>query len=197
MNILIEEEQNSQKNNTRLKSNTNVDKKFEYFTNGSRILKTIKKNNLDSMSLNKKLEGLDINKIEAKVTQANVETAEILFQRENNPTLDEFNIPKKNIKEESEIIIKDIMQKQEKEQKDKVQLEKDKKIRHLKNLKNKNKISEYYNKVKEQQKIDFSKLKLSNLKKAKQNKILRIIAIFIILVSIIIILSVLISDGVI
>ena len=197
MNILIEEEQNSQKNNNRLKSNTNVDKKFEYFTNGSRILKTIKKNNPDSMSLNKKLEGLDINKIEAKVTKANVETSDILFQRENNPTLDEFNIPKKKIKEESEIIINDIMQKQEKEQKDKVQLEKDKKIRYLKNLKNKNKISEYYNKVKEQQKIDFSKIKLLNMKRAKQNKILRIVAIFIILFSIIIILSVLISDGVI
>ena len=197
MNILIDEEQTPERTNAHLKSRTIGEKKFEYFTNGCNLLQIAKKENRDLTNSSKKNEVIDINKIEAKFTKANAETGDNLFQRENHPTLDEFKIPKKKMKEESEIIICDIKQKQEKEKEDKIQLEKEEKIRHLKNLKDKDKISEYYKKFKEKKITDFSKIRLLNMKKEKNIKILKGFIIFCIVVAVIIMIYILIDEGVI
>ena len=101
------------------------------------------------------------------------------------------------MKEESEIIICDIKQKQEKEKEDKIQLEKEEKIRHLKNLKDKDKISEYYKKFKEKKITDFSKIRLLNMKKEKNIKILKGFIIFCIVVAVFIMIYILIDEGVI
>ena len=196
MSILIDEDQIPEQTNVHLKCKTRAEKKFEYFTNGINLLQKAKKENKDLMNSSKKNETVDINKIEEKVTKANVEIGNNIFQRENHPTLDEFKIPKKKMKEDNKIIIIDIKQKREKEKKDAIQIEKDEKIKYLKNLKNKDKISEYYKDFKEKNKKDFSKLSLLNMKKAKNIRILKIITVFFIVIAIIIIIYILINEGI-